>query len=155
MSYIAPDTTTGFSSKRLQIAEIVISGQPTVNNYFTWHSVVEGNFDCSPIIDPNDSTTLILDAGSYLGRATLAITRSAANTQENYQFQLEFDGSVCGVKGQTSWHDNIRADFAEADYNSSGTIKLRLKCTDIENSAPSLLINSLNESRLYLWRAEL
>tara|TARA_B100000965_G_scaffold405349_1_gene439076 strand:+ start:29337 stop:29804 length:468 start_codon:yes stop_codon:yes gene_type:complete len=155
MSYVAPDTTTGFSTKRLQIAEVAISGQPTVNNYFTWHSVVADCFDASPNIDPNDSTILILDAGHYLGRVTLAITRSGYTTYENYQFKLEADGSLVGRRGQTSWHDSHTADFAEADFSSGQTIRLKLKCIDYLNNYPSLLTNGVNESRLYLWRSEL
>lgn len=155
MSYIAPDTTTGFSTKRLQIAEVVISGQPTVNNYFTWHSIVDDNFDTSPSIDPNDSTVLILDSGHYLGRVTLAITRSGNYTYENYQFQLEANGNLVGRKGQTSWFESVTADFAEADFSGNLTVKLRLKCIDYQNNYPSLLTNGVNESRLYLWRSEL
>lgn len=155
MSYIAPDSNTGFSTKRLQIAEVVISGQPALNGYFTWHSIIDDNFDSSPNIDPNDSSVLLLDAGHYLGRVTLAISRSGQSTYENYQFKLEADGTLVGRRGQTSWHDSHTADFAEADFSSSGVIRLKLKCTDFQTNYPSLLINGVNESRLYLWRSEL
>lgn len=155
MSYITPNTLTGFTNQRLQIAEIVISGQPALNGYFTWHSLIDDNYDASPTIDSTDSTILRIDEGAYFGRATLAITRSGQFTYENYQFQFELNGSVVGQFGQTNFYNGFTADWAEADMRLETAGALKLKCIGVQNNAPSLLTGGINESRLYLWRSGL
>ena len=153
MSYITPNAATGFTARRLQIAEVVISGQPAVNSYFTWHSVVGDNFDSTPCIDPSDSTVLLIDEGAYLSRATLAITRAAASSYQNYRFQFELDGVLIGKIGQTNWYNAESSDWGESDFLLKKAGKLKLKCIAISYSAPSLLTGGVNESRMYLWRS--
>ena len=93
------------------------------------------------------SETLTLPSGYYWAQAVIAVTRSSAD--QNYQFQFEVGGTTEGRKGQSGWHDNVRADYADAMFeNTSSTISLKLKCTDIENSAPTIVTGST----FYIWR---
>jgi len=139
MSYIAP-----FANKRLQIAEIRLSGSPAANGYFTFHSIIDDTFDASPTGLSSD--TLSLSAGNYIFRAFMDITRSSTN--DNYVFKWEVGGSLIGVEGRTAIADNIRSDAAEVPYDSTSSIILKLKCTSVEGSAPTLT----SESRCYIWR---
>tara|TARA_A100001391_G_scaffold129076_1_gene88330 strand:+ start:146 stop:592 length:447 start_codon:yes stop_codon:yes gene_type:complete len=145
MSYLAPDQG---DQKRLQIAEIELSGQPAINGYFTFEALKDHNFDSAPT--GISGTSLTLPAGHYMGRVALSITRTSSN--QNYQFILEADGTEAGIRGQTSWYDNYRADFAEGDFSSSSAITLKVKALAIENSAPTLDTSTLGYSRLWLWR---
>ncbi len=139
MSYVAP-----FVNKRLQISEIRLSGSPSANGYFTFHSIIDDTFDVSPT--GLNSQTLSLPAGNYIFRGFMDITRS--NTNDNYIFKWEVGGSLIGVEGRTAIADNIRSDAAESTYESASAISLKLKCTSVENSAPVLT----SESRAYIWR---
>ena len=145
MSYIAPNAG---DQKRLQIAEIELSGQPAINSYFTFEALKNHTFDSAPT--GINGTSLTVPAGHYMGRVALSITRSA--NAENYQFILEADGVEVGVRGQTSWYDDYRADFAEGDFSSYSSITLKIKALAIENSAPTLDTTTLGYSRLWLWR---
>lgn len=142
MSYNAKDALVG---KSLELLEISLSGSPALNGYFTFNTQIESNFSDS--ISGVSGDTLTLPSGYYWAQAVFAITRSSAS--DNYQYQVEIDGTVEGRKGQTGWHDNVRADYADAMFeNTSGTISLKLKCVDVESSAPTVL----TDSRFYLWR---
>lgn len=141
MSYIAPD---GSVSKRLQIAEITLSGSPAVNGYFTFNTLVDHTFDTAPT--GLNSTSLTLPAGSYMFRACLDVTRT--NSNQNYQFQFEADSNLIGRVGQTGLYTNKRADVCEAVFKSSSTIVLKLEATAIETSAPTLTTSS----KLFIWR---
>jgi hypothetical protein len=139
MSYIAP-----FANKRLQIAEIRLSGSPAANGYFTFHSLIDDTFDTAPT--GLNSATLTLPAGNYIFRAFMDITRSSTN--DNYVFKWEAGGTLIGVEGRTAIADNIRSDAAEVPHDSTSSISLKLKCTSIEGSAPTLT----SESRAFIWR---
>ena len=142
MSYNAPG---GLVGKSLELVEISLSGSPALNGYFTFDTQIESNFSDS--ISGLSSETLTLPSGYYWAQAVIAVTRSSAD--QNYQFQFEVGGTTEGRKGQSGWHDNVRADYADAMFeNTSGTISLKLKCTDIENSAPTIVTGST----FYIWR---
>lgn len=144
MSYNAPD---GLIGKSLELLEISLSGSPAVGDYFTFNTQIESNFSDS--ISGLSSEALTLPSGYYWAQAVLSITRSAA--ADNYEFQFEVDGSIAGKVGQSGWLNNVRADFADAMFeNASGTISLKLKCTDIESSAPTVT----TDSRFYIWRVK-
>lgn len=143
MSYIAPN---GPVSKRLQIAEITLSGSPSVNGYFTFSTLVDHTFDSAPT--GLTTETLSLPAGSYMFRACLDVTRS--NSSQNYQFQFEADSNLIGRVGQTGLYTNKRADVCEAVFRSSNTIALKLEATAIETSAPTLTTGS----KLFIWRVD-
>ena len=142
MSYNAKDALVG---KSLELLEIVISGSPALNGYFTFNTQLVSNFSDS--ISGVSGDTLTLPSGFYWAQAVFAATRTTAS--HNYQFQFEIDGTIEGKKGQTGWLNNARSDYADAMFeNTTGTISLKLKCVDIETSAPTLT----TESRFYLWR---
>ncbi len=142
MSYIAPSAA---AVKRLQIAEITLSGSPSANGYFTFATLVDHTFDTAPTLN---STVLTLPAGSYMLRACLDVTRTNGN--HNYQFQFEADGALIGRIGHTGIYNNIRADVCEAAYRSTSAIALKLEATAIEGSAPTLTA----DSKLFIWRAD-
>lgn len=141
MSYIAPNE---FVSKRLQIAEITLSGSPSANGYFTFDALVDHTFDTAPT--GLSTNTLSLPAGSYMFRAVLDITRT--NSSSNYEFQFEAAGSLIGRQGQTGLANNQRADIAEAVYKSSSTFNLKIEALGIETSAPTLTTGS----KCFIWR---
>ena len=141
MSYVAPSASL---SKRLQIAEITITGSPAVNGYFTFNTLVDHTFDSAPTGLGTD--TLSLPAGKYLCRATLDITRAAADY--NYQFQFEADGSLIGKEGRSGLYNNQRSDLSEGTIEKTSAISLKLKCLGIENIAPTLQSGSM----CYIWR---
>lgn len=142
MSYNSPG---GLVGKSLELLEISLSGSPALNGYFTFNTQIESNFSNS--ISGVSGDTLTLPSGYYWAQAVFAATRTTET--HNYQFQFEVDGSVEGKKGQTGWHDDVRSDYADAMFqNSTSTISLKLKCVDIETSAPTLT----TDSRFYLWR---
>jgi len=143
MSYIAPSAGI---SKRLQIAEITLSGSPSANGYFTFSTLVDHTFDTAPT--GLTTSSLSLPAGAYMFRSCLDVTRT--NSNQNYEFQFEADSSVIGLKGQTGLYNNTRSDVCEAVYQSTSSITLKLKCTAVENSAPTLTTNS----KLFIWRTE-
>lgn len=140
MSYI----TIAGSSNRLQIAEIEISGSPAANGYFTFNTLIDHTFDTAPTGLSTD--TLSLPAGSYMLRAVLDVTRTAAN--QNYEFQFEVAGSLAGRQGQTGLANNLRADMAEATHKSSASFNVKIEALAIESSAPTLTTNS----RCFIWR---
>lgn len=141
MSYIAPDAS---SAKRLQIAEITLSGSPSANGYFTFDTLVDHTFDTAPT--GLNSTSLTLPAGSYMFRSMLDITRSSSS--QNYEFQHEAAGSLVGRQGQTGLANNTRADLAEGTYSSSSSFTLKIEALAIENSAPTLT----SQSKCFIWR---
>ena len=144
MSYNSPG---GLVGKSLELLEISLSGSPALNGYFTFNAQIESTFSDS--ISGLSSDTLTLPSGFYWAQAVLSITRTAA--ADNYEFQFEVDGSLEGKEGQSGWLDNIRADFADAMFeDASSTISLKLKCTDIENNAPTIAA----DSRFYIWRVK-
>ena len=143
MSYIAP---SGAAVKRLQIAEITLSGSPAANGYFTFATLVDHTFDTAPT--GLSSTSLSLPAGSYMFRACLDATRT--NSDQNYQYQFEADSSLIGRVGQTGLYSNRRADVCEAAYRSSSSITLRIEALAIETSAPTLT----TDSKLFIWRVD-
>jgi len=141
--------TSGFFSsfeKRLQIAELTISGSPSLNNYYTISSVVTSNFDSGTDPTGGGTETLSFSAGSYMFRGILDITRSNAN--DNYKFQFEASNNLIGVYGQTALYSDVKADIAEATFESSSSFNIKLKCIAIENSAPTLTSNS----KIFVWR---
>ena len=141
MSYIAPSVGI---SKRLQIAEITISGSPSTNGYFTFSSLVDHTFDTAPT--GLNSTTLSLPSGNYMIRCILDVTKSSSN--HNYTFKIEAGGNLIGRKGQTGVASNLKSDVAEAPHESGSNFNLRLKCTAIESSAPTLT----SGSKCFIWR---
>ena len=144
MSYNSPG---GLIGKSLELVEISLSGSPALNGYFTFNTQIESTF--SDVISGLSSETLTLPAGFYWAQAVLSITRTAA--ADNYEFQFEVDSSLHGKEGQSGWLNNIRADFADAMFeNTSSTISLKLKCTAIEGSAPTIV----SDSRFYIWRVK-
>lgn len=140
MSYI----TIAGSSSRLQIAEIEISGSPAANGYFTFNTLIDHTFDTAPTGLSTD--TLSLPAGSYMLRAVLDVTRTAAN--QNYEFQFEVASSLAGRQGQTGLANNLRADMAEATHKSSASFNVKIEALAIESSAPTLT----TDSRCFIWR---
>lgn len=143
MSYIAP---SGPAVKRLQIAEITLSGSPAANGYFTFATLVDHTFDTAPT--GLNSTSLSLPAGSYMFRACLDVTRTTSS--HNYQFQFEADSTLIGLTGQTGLYTNLRSDVCEAVYRSTSTITLKLEATAIETSAPTLT----TDSKCFIWRVD-
>tara|TARA_B100000242_G_scaffold37761_1_gene22541 strand:- start:739 stop:1173 length:435 start_codon:yes stop_codon:yes gene_type:complete len=143
MSYIAPNLS---SAKRLQIAEITLSGAPALNGYFTFSTLDNHNFDSAPT--GFNSTSLVLPGGSYMFRACLDITRS--DTSQNYQFQFEANTNLIGKIGQTGNYLNTRSDVGEAVYESLGFSTLRLKVIGLEHSSPTLT----TDSKLFIWRVK-
>jgi len=143
MSYISP---SGGVVKRLQIAEITLSGSPAANGYFTFSTLVNDTFDTAPT--GLNSTSLTLPAGSYMFRACLDATRT--NSDQNYQYQFEADSSLIGRVGQTGLYSNRRADVAEAVYQSSSQITLKIEALAIETSAPTLT----TDSKCFIWRVD-
>lgn len=141
MSYIAPG---GAAPKRLQIAEIRLSGSPAANGYFTFAALVDHTFDTAPT--GLNTNTLSLPSGSYMFRATLDVTRTSSN--DNYQFHIEPAGSLAGRQGQTGLANNLRCDLAEATHDSTSSFNLKIEATAIEGSAPTLT----TDSRLFIWR---
>ena len=139
MSYISPDESI---EKRLQIAEITISGSPASGSYFTL-SIDQHTFDIAPTVS---TTELSLPAGSYMFRASLDATRSASS--DNYQFQFEVASSLLGRWGQTGIYDNRRSDLAEAAYRDTSNFILKLKAIAVENTAPTLT----TDSKIFIWR---
>ena len=143
MSYIAP---SGGAVKRLQIAEITLSGSPAANGYFTFSTLEDHTFDTAPT--GLNSTVLSLAAGSYMFRACLDVTRT--NHNQNYQFQFEADGNLIGRVGHTGLYSNTRADVSEGVYRSSSAISLKIEAVAIETSAPTLT----SGSKLFIWRVD-
>ena len=141
MSYIAPNAAV---SKRLQIAEITITGTPAINGYFTFNALVDHTFDSAPTGLSSD--TLNLPSGDYMMRASLDITRS--NTNQNYMFQFEESSSLIGRGGRTGLFNDQRADVAECTFSSNSAFSVKLKCIHIDTSAPTLT----SDCRAYLWR---
>ncbi len=140
MSYLSSNSVT----KRLQIAEISISGSPSVNGYFTFNTLLDHNYDTAPTGLSSD--TLTLPAGDYMMRAVLDVTRSADSY--NYVFQFEPASSLEGRSGRTGLHDDLRADLSECTFTSTTAFNVKLKCVAIETSAPTLT----SDCRAYFWR---
>ncbi len=141
--------TAGFFSsfeKRLQIAELTISGSPSLNGYYTISSIVTSSFDSGTNPTGGGTETLSFSAGSYMFRGILDITRS--NVNDNYKFQFEASNNLIGVHGQTALYSNIKTDIAEATFASSSNFNVKLKCIAVENSAPTLT----NNSKIFVWR---
>ena len=143
MSYIAPNAS---NAKRLEIAEITLSGAPGVNGYFTFNTLNDHTFGIAPT--GLNSNSLTLSKGSYMFRSCFDITRTDSNN--NYQFQFEANGSLIGLVGQTGFYNNKRSDLAEATYESDTSFSLKLKAVNIEGQAPTLT----NGSKLFIWRVE-
>ena len=143
MSYIAPDIA---NEKRLQIAEITLSGSPSAGAYFTFDTLNDHTFNTAPT--GLNSDTLSLPSGSYMFRSCLDITRTSSN--HNYQFQFEVSNTLIGLKGQTGFYNNSRSDLAEATYESDASFNLKLKALAIESQAPTLT----SDSKLFIWRVE-
>lgn len=144
MSYLAP-SGQGIA-KTLQIAEVRLSGSPAANGYFTFATLVDHTFDTAPT--GLNSATLTLPAGNYFIRATLDVTRAATN--DNYIFKFEVGGSVIGRSGRTGVANNIKSDLAEAPHSSSSSISLKLKCIQVEGTAPTLT----TDSKCFIWRCD-
>ena len=145
MTYFTSGFFTSFE-KRLQIAEITISGSPAADGYYTLSSVVTSNFDSGTNPTGGGTDTLTFSQGSYMFRATLDVTRSATN--HNYKFQFEANNSLIGIHGQTALYTSVKADLAEAPFSSTSPFTLKLKCTGVDNSAPTLT----NKSKIFVWR---
>ena len=143
MSYISKRDGSSFESRRLQIAEVPISGAPALNGYFDL-SVTQSTFDSTPTI--TNSTELNLDSGAYQAFATLAVTRSA--NADNYQFKIEVDGTLIGVPGQTAAYLNDIFDPADCEFELSASKLLKIKVVGVESNAPTL---ESNQSRLWIW----
>lgn len=143
MSYIA---LNALNAKRLEIAEITLSGSPGVNGYFTFNTLNNHTFGTAP--SGLNSNTLTLPKGSYMFRSCFDITRT--NSNNNYQFQFEVSNSLIGLVGQTGFYNNKRSDLAEATYESDASFNLKLKAVNIEGQAPTLT----NDSKLFIWRVE-
>ena len=141
MSYLAP---SGGNPKRLQIAEITLSGSPAADGYFTFATLVDHTFDTAPT--GLNSTSLSLPAGKYFFRAMLDVTRTTSN--QNYAFQFEADGSLVGRQGQTGLSNNTRADVAEGTHDDTSSFNLKIEALSIESSAPTLTTNS----KCFIWR---
>lgn len=142
MSYISPASNI----KRLEIAEITLSGSPGVNGYFTFSTLNDHTFGTSPT--GLNSNTLVLPKGSYMFRSCLDITR--VGSSYNYQFQFEANGSLIGLVGQTGFYLNTRSDLAEATYESNSSFELKIKVIGIQTAAPTLT----SDSKLFIWRVE-
>lgn len=142
MSYITPDTSL---NRRLQIAEYTISGSPAANGYFTM-TYEKGTFGAAA--GGSGTTTLYMPAGHYMFRACLDITRT--NSQFNYSFQFEVNGSLVGMLGLTGLYNNLRADVAEATYTAKTGFELRLEATFVESGLPTLT----NSSKAFIWRID-
>ena len=143
MSYIAPDQGL---SRTLQIAEITLSGSPAANGYFTFATLVDHTYDTAPTGLSTD--TLSLPAGNYFIRAALDVTRSSTN--DNYIFKFEVGGSVIGRSGRTGVANNLKSDMAEAPHSSGSAISLKLKCVQVEGTAPTLT----TDSKCFIWRCD-
>lgn len=142
MSYNAKG---GLVSRSLELLQISLSGAPAVNGYYTFDTEIESNFSNS--ISGVGGDTLTLPTGYYWAQAVIAITRTSAS--QNYEFQFEVGGNVVGKTGRSGWHDDVRSDYADAMFeNTSSTISLKLKCIDIETSAPTIV----SGSSFYIWR---
>ena len=139
-------TGEGVYENRLQIAEFTISGSPTQDQYFTISTASIDNFDSGTLPSGGGTETLTFSAGSYFFRAFFDVTRSAGGN--NYKFQFEINSSTAGAYGQTNVHDNQKYDGAEATFKSNNSFNLKLKCTAVEGSVPTLTTNS----KLYVWR---
>ena len=140
--------------KRLQLLESIMSGTPSADDYFTFDSKVLDNYDAGKDPSGFSSNTLTLKPGYYFARCFLSVTRTGGgqSAASNYEFQFEVNGSAVGAIGQTGEYNNTRSDVAEVVFeDSSSNITLKVKCTNIESSAPTLDTNS----RLYLWRVEI
>ena len=139
-------TGEGVYENRLQIAEFTISGSPSANQYFTISSANINSFDSGTLPSGGGTETLTFSAGSYFFRAFFDVTRSNANN--NYQFQFEINSSIEGAYGQTNTYNNKKYDGAEATFKSNSSFSLKLKCIAVENSAPTLT----SSSKIYIWR---
>ena len=139
-------TGGGIYGNRLQIAEFTVSGSPNADQYFTISTSNINNFDSGTLPSGGGTETLSFNTGSYFFRAFFDVTRSNANN--NYQFQFEINSSTAGAYGQTNVHDNQKYDGAEATFKSSSSFNLKLKCIAVEGSAPTLT----SSSKIYVWR---
>ena len=139
-------TGNGTFDNRLQIAEFTISGSPSQGQYFTLSSANIDSFDSGTLPTGGGTNTLSFSAGSYFFRAFFDVTRSSAN--DNCQFKFEINSTLTGVHGQTNVYSNQKYDGAEATFKSSSSFNLKLKCIAIEGSAPTLTSNS----KIYVWR---
>lgn len=144
MSYITKRDGSQYESKRLQIAEITLSGQPALNGYYDL-SVTQNTYDSAPTV--TNSNELNLATGNYQGLINLNVTRST--NSDNYQFQAELNGSVVGKSGQTAAYLNDVVDPAEFEITLSSAGIVKVKCVGVESSAPTL---EANQSKLWLWR---
>ena len=147
MSYISKRDGSQYENRRLQIAEITLSGQPALNGYYNL-SVTQNTYDYVPTI--TNSNELNLGAGKYQGLINLSVTRST--NSDNYQFKAELNGSVVGKSGQTAAYLNDVVDPAEFEIDLSSAGILKIKCVGVESSAPTL---EASQSKLWLWRVAL
>jgi len=132
--------------KKLEMAEVTISGTPSVGGYLTL-TLVNDSFSSS--MTGSGTTTLTLQEGYYFPRATVTVIRSTAS--DNFKFDLEVDGSVGGRSGQSGNYNSGRADYAEYPFKLTSTGQLRIKVAAIESSAPTITSNS----KLWIWRTPL
>ena len=139
-------TGEGTFDNRLQIAEFTISGSPSQGQYFTLSSANIDSFDSGTLPTGGGTDTLSFSAGSYFFRAFFDVTRSSAN--HNFQFKFEVNSTLAGAFGQTNLYGNLKYDGAEVPFKSSSNFNLKLKCIGIEGSAPSLTSNS----KIFVWR---
>ena len=139
-------TGNGTFDNRLQIAEFTISGSPSQGQYFTLSSANIDSFDSGTLPTGGGTNTLSFSAGSYFFRAFFDVTRSSAN--DNFQFKFEVNSTLAGASGQTNVHSNLKYDGAEVPFKSSSNFNIKLKCIGIEGSAPTLTSNS----KIFVWR---
>ena len=111
---------------------------PAEGDYFT---LTAGNVN-NLSITGSGTSTLSFPAGTYLFRATIGGNRSSAtesNTDYMY-YQIEVDGSLVGNKSgwcryQSSTHQRITSNVAEAVFTLSTTTNVRVKCIQASGTA--------------------
>jgi len=140
------------NKKRLQMLEGSLSGQPAAGGYFIFSANELDNFDNGSVPTGFNSDTLILSEGHYIVRAFLSVTRSGAgqSNSSNYRFVFEANGTLIGKEGHTGEYISTQSDCAEAVLEVDSTVNLKLKATNIQTSAPTLI----SDSRIFIWRVD-
>ena len=137
------------SSRRLEVATFVWSMSTGLNQPCPL-SLSESSWQTAPVIN-GAGTGLTLPTGHYRAMAKVFATRTAAN--QNIQFTFQVGGSSVGKAGQTDILNNSgNCDQADATFSLTSSDTLELVITGLEGgSFPTVT----SDSTLILWRTDL
>lgn len=137
------------SARRLEVATFVWSMSTGLNQPCPL-SLSESSWQTAPVIN-GAGTGLTLPSGHYRAMAKVFATRTAAN--QNVEFTFQVGGSNVGKPGQTDILNNSgNCDQADATFSLTSSDTLELVITTIEG-APFPTLTS--DCTLILWRTSL